>query len=710
MRINFGKEADFGINKPTAFVMILIFIALSSVSTANAHTVSPDTFVRVVSANPDSRTYTFSCRVDPENGFLRDWFIRPDNGDTADDPNEAAILDKKSGEFVTYTFSQNSVYHIGCYIWNPFGNGNPANDFRGDMHIDLRQNTNSWNPQIVPISGNGLTATYECRYSSSDYSASWEVINAQTHQRSSIGNGKQISHTVPGHGLFDYICHVTDNTNGIKKSTGLPVEYFDQGAPYFPDKNGVPDGIKNVWNRDGAATQPTCTPAAETCDGKDNDCDNLVDENNVCNSTPPAANTSSSCFSNVQSISATCEGTISSDSMQGGCRIINCNSGSNSMQIKACDKPDNNAPQYFEMYRQTFVNSPLKVCIGSSCMKNEGYVKSGNYPVCISAIQQNTTQPPACAPTAETCNSKDDDCDGLIDEDNSCSTPPANTTSSQVCFSSVKDIPASCTGGSIVQDSYNGCRTLICSNGGNFLRVLVCNKPDGSIPQFFEMYRQAFAGSIPKICIGSYCIQLNGYAKSNSYPVCVDKTLYKEDFNDGMAQGWELISGFAQPSIYSTKVNNGIYTANVSSGNLGIAFQGISLPDKYTATVKMRLAARIPAGTSDQGLIFVNLKEYPNGASNQQFLLAGWRQNQNDDFFLTGAGTAYNLGHVTSPFSFDEGQWHTIKIVKSGTNFKLFINGILGLDQTLPIAINGGTIGLQLSQGIFEIDDIAIEI
>ena len=36
--------------------------------------------------------------MDPETGYLRDWFIRPDNGDTIGDPEEAEILDVPAGE------------------------------------------------------------------------------------------------------------------------------------------------------------------------------------------------------------------------------------------------------------------------------------------------------------------------------------------------------------------------------------------------------------------------------------------------------------------------------------------------------------------------------------------------------------------------------------------------------------------------------------
>ncbi|MBI2546153.1 PQQ-dependent sugar dehydrogenase [Candidatus Woesearchaeota archaeon] len=115
---------------------------------------------------------------------------------------------------------------------------------------------------------------------------------------------------------------------------------------------------------------------------------------------------------------------------------------------------------------------------------------------------------------------KDNDCDGIIDENNVCSTPtpPSQNTT---CYSSVQNIPATCAGGSITSDSYNGCRTIICANGVDNMKIFSCDKPDGSIPQYFEMYLKNKAGSlVSDICIGSTCLKGKGYEKSGNYPIC----------------------------------------------------------------------------------------------------------------------------------------------------------------------------------------------
>ncbi len=658
-----------------------------------AHTDSSGAHVRVVSSNPDTLTYTFSCYTDTETGYLRDFFIRPDNGSAILDlPNEAEGLDRAPGNHFTYTFQTNRFYHVGCIIVN---NTNGSHQWRGDLHIDLRPSAN-WNPQINVVSNpNNLTSTLQCEYSGSG-TKTWEVLNAQTHQVTNLGTENQITHSVPDHGIYDYFCSVDG------KKVPLPVEYFDSGAPYYPDKSGVPHGIFNIWNRNTTNIPPTnntnttpptnntnttppsnatcfsnvqnipasctggsitqdafngcrtiqCTNGASNmqilaCDKpsvtnpaffemyKQSQTGSLVSQicigatcisNNgyaksqnypICTTnttTPPTnttnttnttnnppiisngqptgslpagttsttmsvttneaanckfsnvsstafvamtnfsssgnlnhitplsglangqtynryvqcqdtqgattpndyvitfsvANTSSplgnttACFSALQNMPVNCTGTITSDTFN-GCRTIACSSGANNIQILACEKPSNTNPEYFEMYRQIATSNPPRICIGLTCMQSEGYQQSGHYPICMS------TQPPVCTPTTEVCDTIDNDCDGLIDETNVCQP-------TQTCYNNVQTIPASCTGGSITQDSFNGCRTIQCVNGASSMQILACDKADNT----FEMYKQSQAGTlVSKICIANTCISDNGFAKSSLYPICV---------------------------------------------------------------------------------------------------------------------------------------------------------------------------------------------
>ena len=147
------------------FVMVLVLIVSSSFALAH----EGDAYVRVVSANPETRTYTFSCDMNPNNNYLRDFFIRKDSGSFSISlGNEAESLDRAQGDHFSYTFQDNGFYHVGCVIVN---NTNFSQLFRGDVHIDLRQQL--WNPEIVPLSGNGLTTQLTCNYSNSNAPVSW---------------------------------------------------------------------------------------------------------------------------------------------------------------------------------------------------------------------------------------------------------------------------------------------------------------------------------------------------------------------------------------------------------------------------------------------------------------------------------------------------------------------------------------------------------
>jgi hypothetical protein len=53
------------------------------------------------------------------------------------------------------------------------------------------------------------------------------------------------------------------------------------------------------------------------------------------------------------------------------------------------------------------------------------------------------------------------------------------------------------------------------------MKILACDKTG-----FFEMYKQGQMGTlVSKICIGNTCIKDNGYAKSSSYPICLNVTV-----------------------------------------------------------------------------------------------------------------------------------------------------------------------------------------
>jgi hypothetical protein len=205
-----------------------------------------------------------------------------------------------------------------------------------------------------------------------------------------------------------------------------------------------------------------------------------------------STNASDQCVTKLTGLAATCIGGAITIDDNNGCRTIKCEGNGQSLQILACDKPTSEYPTHFEMYRQSSTGTGIQICLGgTTCIKDNGYAK-GIYPVCT-GNQSNTTLPP-----------------------NTTIPPITNMTNTSACFSSVKGIPANCTGGTIIQDTFNGCRTLICNATSKSMQVLACDKSG-----FFEMYRQATVGTGIQICIGTTCIKDQGYAKSADFPICI---------------------------------------------------------------------------------------------------------------------------------------------------------------------------------------------
>ncbi|MBI2546152.1 hypothetical protein HYV81_03155 [Candidatus Woesearchaeota archaeon] len=239
------------------------------------------------------------------------------------------------------------------------------------------------------------------------------------------------------------------------------------------------------------------------------------------NATPaaPTNNTASpgTCFNNVQAIPANCTGGSIVTDAYNGCRTIQCANGADSMQILACDKPSSSAPDYFEMYLQGKTGSSVSdVCIGSTCIKNLGYVKSGNYPICTgnaTSVNNTPTSPPLPPPPANSTNSTPTN---ITPGNTSSNSTPANTT----CYNNIQYMPPECSGGAITQDILGGCRSITCSSASGSLTVQACDKPGSYNAQYFEMYKQAQTDPAISLCLGPFCIKDDGYVKSTDYPVC----------------------------------------------------------------------------------------------------------------------------------------------------------------------------------------------
>ncbi|HAA58282.1 MAG TPA: hypothetical protein DCE42_26200, partial [Myxococcales bacterium] len=160
------------------------------------------------------------------------------------------------------------------------------------------------------------------------------------------------------------------------------------------NKGACRSGLKNCVNGQWTACAGETTPTTETCDGKDNDCDGMVDESLVktCYTGPPGTQLKGICKSGTQSCTG---GTWTSCLGQVTPQVESCNNKDDD-----CDgQVDNNIPA---------ANCTLGSKRGA-CRTGKQSCINGAY-ACVQVNQ----------PTAETCNRIDDDCDGQTDEGLTC--------------------------------------------------------------------------------------------------------------------------------------------------------------------------------------------------------------------------------------------------------------------------------------------------
>jgi hypothetical protein len=305
------------------------------------------------------------------------------------------------------------------------------------------------------------------------------------------------------------------------------------------------------------------------------------------------ASASAFCSEEIDTVPISCSGTVTKGTVTGSCREITCQKDGQSITVKACDKIT-----YAELYKQYSTAQPPKVCIGTSCIQDNGYAK---YAYCSAGAEQEfaiTVQDTTSlagvqfsiqkngweyvrsrpgtflagngvqATVLDTATSTPSTINNIVVlrlgpggssgsgtvayvtlRNVSATSMPtisssllanANALPAQGKMSisstavtpvpaatcSLKDLPATCTGGSIVTDTMNGCRTIACSGSSSFLQVLACEKSG-----YFEMYKQQGSGSALSICVAGTCLSDAGYARSTSMscsaqqPVCYNSVL-----------------------------------------------------------------------------------------------------------------------------------------------------------------------------------------
>ncbi|WP_235880315.1 MopE-related protein [Polyangium aurulentum] len=135
----------------------------------------------------------------------------------------------------------------------------------------------------------------------------------------------------------------------------------------------------------GVCSGGACKPEAEACDGIDNDCDGTVDDGALCVDGTVCQN--GACGAPCQPAPETCDG-VDNDcdgAVDDGSGMVLCPNGGS--------------------------------CVNGACVQLPCSSPNGGCPPGQACDANGNCVPGGCVPWAESCNGIDDDCDGVIDDD-----------------------------------------------------------------------------------------------------------------------------------------------------------------------------------------------------------------------------------------------------------------------------------------------------
>ena len=170
-------------------------------------------------------------------------------------------------------------------------------------------------------------------------------------------------------------------------------------------KQGTQQCTKGKWSN----CQNEVTPKAESCNKKDDDCDGLADEGGVCG--PCQSGQTRSCYSGPS-------GTKSKGLCKAGTQKCNASGtgwevciGEVSPKKESCNGKDDDCDGQ---------NDEDFAKLNQACSIGKGECLSAGKLVCSSDGTKLVCNAPTKKPSTEICNKKDDDCDGSVDENGVC--------------------------------------------------------------------------------------------------------------------------------------------------------------------------------------------------------------------------------------------------------------------------------------------------
>jgi MYXO-CTERM domain-containing protein len=256
----------------------------------------------------------------------------------------------------------------------------------------------------------------ECVVDSGDSSQTTEVCNSQDDDC----DGKvDEAPAGPCNCLAQELCNGVDDDcdgttdegpiAGVGAACGSDIGECNPGQVQCVDPDGNPSTINSRMECNMAA--PARGPAADVCDGADNDCDTRTDEG----PTPQCYTLGSGCTDGNGDGVFECLGTCRagnrtcSGGTLGGC------TGEQGPGTELCNGIDDDCDGQVDELWKPDVNGHA---LGEACSAGSGGCQRAGTYVCpatpgASALVCNAV---AALPGAEACNSVDDDCDGLVDE------------------------------------------------------------------------------------------------------------------------------------------------------------------------------------------------------------------------------------------------------------------------------------------------------